>query len=369
MRFEFEVRQSRKEFFNALRYKDLILLGGGYNAAMFIAENPDVRIKYICDNDSNKHGKTLLGTPICSFFQLESEKPESTILLITPTENEGIVKQIASLISDRYFYNALFWLDLEKEDPFAAYFFDHADELQSTVDLLDDEKSKYILTKIVEKHQYGSRDYSDIYSPFPYYLREMYECHEHENQIVVDIGAYQGDTVELFIEYLRDKLRKIYAFEPAYENRKLLLKTALRYPSYDIRVFPFAVSDKDGREDFVYVDVCPGGSFLKNRMPPYADPRGCDKCYVQTKKLDDLISPEEKITLIKMDIEGGETDALRGAEKIIKRHKPCLAIAIYHSGSDYVYIPKFIKEIVPEYKLYVRHHSKDFCETVLYAFI
>ena len=68
-----------------------------------------------------------------------------------------------------------------------------------------------------------------------------------------------------------------------------------------------------------------------------------------------------------MDIEGAEIEALKGAEKTIKRCKPKLAICIYHEYEHLYKIPMMIKEMVPEYKLYMRHHSDTSSETVIYA--
>ena len=68
-----------------------------------------------------------------------------------------------------------------------------------------------------------------------------------------------------------------------------------------------------------------------------------------------------------MDIEGSEQDALLGAAGIIRRDRPRLAICIYHKPEDLYEIPFLIKELVPEYRLYIRHHSDTYAETVLYA--
>ena len=51
----------------------------------------------------------------------------------------------------------------------------------------------------------------------------------------------------------------------------------------------------------------------------------------------------------------------------IQRDKPKLAICIYHKPEDMTEIPLYIKSLVPEYKLYIRHHSNRYGETVLYA--
>lgn len=72
-------------------------------------------------------------------------------------------------------------------------------------------------------------------------------------------------------------------------------------------------------------------------------------------------------TFIKMDLEGAEMQALQGAENIIKRNKPKLAVCIYHSDQDMLEIIRYIHKIVPEYSLYVRQYSNGIGETVLYA--
>lgn len=81
----------------------------------------------------------------------------------------------------------------------------------------------------------------------------------------------------------------------------------------------------------------------------------------------DNVCSGDKVTFIKMDIEGSELEALRGAVNVIKRDKPRLAICIYHKPEDMYEIPFWIKETVPEYKLYIRHHTDGILETVLYA--
>ena len=68
-----------------------------------------------------------------------------------------------------------------------------------------------------------------------------------------------------------------------------------------------------------------------------------------------------------MDIEGAERDGLVGARKTIQQFRPKLAISIYHRKDDYIVLSQLIKEMVPDYKLYLAHHSIHLSETVLYA--
>ena len=83
----------------------------------------------------------------------------------------------------------------------------------------------------------------------------------------------------------------------------------------------------------------------------------------------DAIESCKEATWIKMDIEGSEMQALEGARETIKNNRPKLTICIYHSDEDMIQIIEYIHSLVPEYQLYVRHHSKDAVDTVLYAHI
>ena len=69
-------------------------------------------------------------------------------------------------------------------------------------------------------------------------------------------------------------------------------------------------------------------------------------------RIDDDI--QENVTFIKMDVEGAECEALRGAERQIRANKPKLAISLYHKTTDLLEIPKIIRSYIPEYKFYIR---------------
>lgn len=89
---------------------------------------------------------------------------------------------------------------------------------------------------------------------------------------------------------------------------------------------------------------------------------------IEVVAMDDVAECKDA-TFIKMDLEGSEIMALKGAEKIIKRNKPKLAVCIYHSDQDMLEIIQYIHSLVPEYKLFVRQHANSYNETVLYAVV
>lgn len=81
----------------------------------------------------------------------------------------------------------------------------------------------------------------------------------------------------------------------------------------------------------------------------------------------DTILGNRKITYLKMDVEGAELRSLMGADKVIEREHPRLAISIYHSNEDMVDIIEYIRKKYPFYKLYIRHYTHFYADTVLYA--
>ena len=173
-----------------------------------------------------------------------------------------------------------------------------------------------------------------------------------ENEVFVDAGAFDGDTIRQFLKITKQKYKYIYAFEPDESNFKKMKKT--RYDE-NIIVYNAGLYDKTAQIGFL------------------ANKGGCSTVEIensnkiQTYKFDELELPDHKITFVKMDIEGSELKALKGMKETIKKYKPKLAICIYHKFEDLWELPMYIKELVPEYRLYMRNYTTYFDEIVLYA--
>jgi FkbM family methyltransferase len=176
-----------------------------------------------------------------------------------------------------------------------------------------------------------------------------------DDEIFIDAGAHDGDTILSFIKWCNGKYKKIIAFEPDAENQKKVERT---------------LSDNGIRN--VVLENC--GLWDENERIGF-DNQGTSSSKIDVNstskinvcRLDDVI--DEKVTFIKMDIEGAELKALKGSAETIRKYKPKLAICIYHKNEDFFEIPYFVHSLVPEYKLYLRHHSWSIYETVLYAFL
>lgn len=94
------------------------------------------------------------------------------------------------------------------------------------------------------------------------------------------------------------------------------------------------------------------------------DPAGEE---IEIVSLDEDI--REKITLIKMDIEGAEQDALTGCIRHIREEKPKLLISVYHNNEDIWKIPKMIYDMNEDYQFYLRSNGWQWgpAELVLFA--
>jgi FkbM family methyltransferase len=85
---------------------------------------------------------------------------------------------------------------------------------------------------------------------------------------------------------------------------------------------------------------------------------------IEVARLDDVV--DETVSFIKLDLEGAELFALKGSEKHILADHPKLAVAVYHHASDFWRIPRYILNLRNDYRLYLRHYTEGWTETVLF---
>lgn len=232
------------------------------------------------------------------------------------------------------------------------YFGAHQKELDAVAALLADDLSRKVYFDAIRYRKTHNPADAPKYSKHDqYFVKDIVPLSEHE--VFVDCGAFDGDTMKEFIKATKGRYQGIVCFEPVEEYHKRL--------------------EKRGRGKKVTA-ICAG--VYKETTTLHFNAGGgkgsaitsssANTITVPVRAIDDV--PECKnATFIKMDVEGSELDALKGAKQTILRNKPKLAICIYHMQRDLVEIPKWIHALVPEYKLYVRHHSFSVNETVLYA--
>lgn len=187
--------------------------------------------------------------------------------------------------------------------------------------------------------QYG-RQYFDVFDA-------------SEKEVFIDCGGYDGDTLIDFINWTNKTYEKAIVFEPATEMYQHITERIAKDNIANVELYNNALWNK--KENLHFLEIDSGSRIAKSGV-----------FTVEGVSLDEVVT-DDRITFIKMDVEGSELNALKGAQNIIKKYKPKLAICIYHRSEDILDIPIYIQELVPEYKFYIRHYSSNMWETVLYA--
>lgn len=182
-----------------------------------------------------------------------------------------------------------------------------------------------------------------------------------DEEIFVDAGCCTLDT-SIRLRKRCGSVKKVYAFEPDPHNYKVCLKAKEQYHFSEAEIIPCGTWNK--RTTLRFEATGGGGSHICKDSDSN---QGKQIIEVPVMPIDEAINAQDQVTMIKMDVEGAELESLKGAWQTIQRCRPKLAICIYHRPEHMVTIPLYIKELVPEYKLYIRHHSSDAGETVLYA--
>jgi FkbM family methyltransferase len=172
-----------------------------------------------------------------------------------------------------------------------------------------------------------------------------------EEEVFIDVGACFGDTVKKVLAATHWKYKAVHAFEPDSMNMAAMQRGI--FPNLqDFHLHNMALSDAVGTMTFAETGT----------MGSHLDEAG--GVQVRVSRLDDEVADA---TFIKMDTEGHEMKVLQGARRIIGQSRPRMAITGYHYAGDLLGIAKLVHDIVPEYRLRLRHHSFWYYDTILYA--
>ncbi len=218
----------------------------------------------------------------------------------------------------------------------------HVEDFRWLYGRLEDYRSKMALNGIVS-YWFGfelqglSRLCENMFED--YYDLDVLKCGEED--VLVDLGAYTGDSV---FGYMRayGSYKRIYAYEMTPSTYETLEGNLSRFPNVVLR--QKGVGKKSG---VMYTSDVKNGA--GNKLSEKGDTA------VEVVTLDEDI--KEPVTVVKMDIEGAEADALLGAEKHIRADRPRLLVSVYHKPGDIFKIPRLIDGIRQDYKLYLRFNG------------
>lgn len=349
------LNESRKD----IAGRQIIVWGVGNTAKLYrenLIELEMEGLNIVCYADSKFRGGEFNGKPVISPQEIGQMRD---VFVIICSMNPVIIAEIQKKLAE---------LEIEGELIDSVIFSRHDREVMEVYDMLEDRESKRVYASLIEARMKGTNPSEDIVTEDQYYVLPQF-AEENTEEILIECGAFNGDTLEAYIRKKNGKFGKIISFEPVPDNireadkrvKRLLEEYALA--ENKVTLYPYAVGDKEGKA-LIMRSETNSGNLSQIKSAESGDGR-VEKEWVRTVMLDEFL--KGPYSFLKADVEGYENKVLHGAEQGIKRYKPLLAICIYHNAMDFYGIPLLIKKMVPEYKMAIRHHKETLSETVVYA--
>ncbi len=318
--------------------KPVVVYGMG-NAAeriIDILKSYGIEVKEIFASDEFVRGHSFLGYKVLKYSEVCEKYDDFNVVLAFATHLPDMLERIKKINTSHKVFapdipvagGGLFTNEYVKENEA---------EFDFVFNNLADDESRRVFAEILNFKVSAKIEY--LFSSFCE-KKEIYKniLKLGENETIVDLGAYDGDTIREFTEYTNGKYNHIFALEPDAKNFKKLEKNT--FGQRDITIYNMGAWDK--KDTLIFEKKAGRNSKLSSQGVP-----------VKVTDIDSLINVP--VTMIKMDIEGAEMKALCGAEKTIKKHLPKLYVCAYHRNEDLFALGKKILELNKNYKLYLRH--------------
>ncbi len=174
--------------------------------------------------------------------------------------------------------------------------------------------------------------------------------------VFVDCGAYDGDTIRDLVNIKNNSFKKIIAFEPDPANFIGLQAFVRNLPaetSEQISLHQKATGARNGKVQFTATGTSSASV-------------GNGDLEVDCVALDDVLNDDISY-YIKMDIEGSEIDTLFGARNLIEKDYPVFAVSAYHHQDHVWRIPSIIDSFSKRYRFFLRPHVLEIWDLVCYA--
>lgn len=314
------------------------------------------------DNNPRHWESTIDGLPVLSLAAATEKFGANVPIVVTIYTNAELDARLRELglnvitfpeLALRYPKTLLPWAALELPSEMTK----HAKEIREAFELWNDDISREeYVAQIRFRYSFQGPLPPSLPTQATYYPSELVSLKKDE--VFVDCGAFDGDSITAFMRRTGGWLGGVVGIEADPQNAKKLNQLISTWPApirSKIEVVQAAVGSENKTLRFNSM-----GTAASN----YLDGQGTIE--VQCRKLDDILA-NKKPSYIKMDIEGAEPDAVAGAEQIIKKHHPVMAICLYHRQSDLWSIVLQIRKMTDGYKFFLRRYSDDCWEQVLYA--
>jgi FkbM family methyltransferase len=348
----------------------IILFGSGGLGRRTLKGLRKLKIEPLCFSDNNRDiwNSAIDEVPVYSPQKAIEKYPSATFILCIWSDRighpfEDIQNQLNNIKKTKLIsFTYLYWKHPEIFLPYFRLDLPHKtlaqfDLVLSTFSLWADEESqKEYLSQIRWRltSDFKGLSLPVVYSQyFPDDLLQI-----KQNEVFLDCGAFDGDTLKYFIDRYGNSFGKYIAFEPDPDNFIKLknyvsgLDSGLRNR---ISIENFAIGNK---QEKLFFDA---GGNIQSAISENGN------ILVDCVTLDQVIGDDICPTYIMMDVEGFEPNIIVGAKKIIEKFSPVIAVAIYHEFDHLWRIPLALNAISNNYKFYLRPHYYSGWELVLYA--
>ena len=318
--------------------KPVMIYGMGNGAEKIIStlNTYQITVSEIFASDEFVRGHSFLGYKVLKYSEVCEKYDDFNVVLAFATHLENVIENIKKINSEHKVFapdvpvagGGLFTREYVKE---------HNDDFDLVYEHLADEKSKKDYIDILNFKVSGKVDYLlNSFCDKESIYRNILKLNDSES--IVDLGAYDGDTIREFTAYTKGKYNKIIALETDAKSYKKLIKNKAQMKKLET----YNMGAWNEKDTLIFAKEQSRNSHISASGVP-----------VKVTDIDSLI--DCPVTMIKMDIEGSEMKALDGAKRIIKTYLPKLYVCAYHRNEDLFALGKKILSLNDKYMLYFRH--------------
>lgn len=338
------------------KFSEIVLWGAGFAFEDTIDLLGRDKIVAVFDNNHEKWGKTIFGFQIKSpDKELEKYVTDKTAFIIS---TNGYQYEIAEdLIKNRGISQRQIFCNSNKTVEKWRYrpnvILENMTRIRKVFQRLADQESKdyYInfLSACMTRNPLFYKDNPRSIGNYTY-RSELANPGLVGGEVILDCGAYNGDTARLFRQITQNNC-EIYCFEPVTENYNELCSWIEKENINKVYAIHVGVGkDKHIDKVFSTEEKTTKGAVGSNRF----NSKNPIISQIQVDTLDNMLG-KNKVDYIKMDIEGAEMDALKGGAGVIEKNHPKMLISAYHKITDMWEIPDYVLDIDNNYQIFLGH--------------
>jgi FkbM family methyltransferase len=361
--------RERTTFAEQLRTSDgaVVLFGAGRLGQLCARAlaRAGVPLRAFCDGSSRLHGTTVEGAEVLAPAEAARQFPQAlfVVAIWTGTARESMLERVAFLrglgCAHVTSYAPLVWAHGAEEASFHSFDLPTrtlaaAAPLRELAVRLADDASRRVFLAALRQRLRGIFD-ATAPAAAQYFPADIVRLSEDE--VFVDGGAFDGDTLVDFLGRVGERFAHYHAFEPDAANRARLMAR--------VQGLPVGVRDK--------ITIHPLALHAESATLSFTDQGGPTShvgtggnTSVRGERLDAILAVQ-RLSFLKLDVEGAERAALAGAKASIIQHRPQVAACVYHEPNDLWEIPQRLAALLPNSRFHLRQHGFDGWETVVYV--